>query len=327
MSSEHNDLSSSVVSLENYTPQEIHAAILDSSKLAKKAQSLVSFKSSTCQVYDPVIGIHFAVRIAENLARKPTASSANKENDPFMPPFEDGLCVGKLDQAHYLLLNKFNVVDHHVLITTVVNEFQHSGIRKNAFPAIIRVMEAIDGLCFFNRGKDSGASQLHKHYQVIPQGDDEYPMGKLIEECARQKSLVDGQVIEIEKIPFKHACCYSRERFTSDTLETAYQSLLKHLHLAESPENEDPELSYNWVSTRNWMLIVLRSSEVYQERIKSSEANEDMQFLETIGKMRIPVNSLGFAGTLFVKTESALSHIQSKTPAFILSSVAVANEK
>jgi ATP adenylyltransferase len=317
--------SSSVTDLTRLCSSELFSAISRSSILAKEAQTLVSFKSATHWVPQRSVDVSFAVRVAESLARKPTASSANKDQDPFMPPFEEGLCVGKLDQHHHLMLNKFNVVENHVLITTQMMEFQHSGIKKEAFPAIIRVLNALNGLVFFNRGKDSGASQAHKHYQVIPKqeiGDlKDFPIAGLIERVAKEKGKLNGEAFEVESMPFKHACCYSVEKFTPESMEKAYHNLMNLLSIHDDPLVENVELSYNWLSTENWMFLVLRSKETYHEPTESKE--EDKDFLNYVGKVRIPVNSLGFAGTFFVKTTSALEHIKSRQPFDILAQVSV----
>ena len=98
------------------------------------------------------------MRLAKNLSKKPLGPKPNAVNsNPFVSPFEDGLCVGDLDEKHRLLLNKFNVVDHHVLIVTREFVSQESELRPNLFAAVLRCLHALRGFAFFNHGFMSGA--------------------------------------------------------------------------------------------------------------------------------------------------------------------------
>jgi len=73
-------------------------------------------------------GIDFVVRVITNLARKAQAikagDSSQPAKDPFLPPYEPDLYVGDLSPTHVALLNKFNVLDHHLLIVTRAFEDQ-----------------------------------------------------------------------------------------------------------------------------------------------------------------------------------------------------------
>ena len=67
-------------------------------------------------------GIPFLVRVVSNLARKREAEISRprqlKTNrNPFLP-YENELFVAEIGDSHVCLLNKFNVVDHHLLIVT-----------------------------------------------------------------------------------------------------------------------------------------------------------------------------------------------------------------
>lgn len=320
--------------LSELAPAGIKSVVEKSTASAVEIGSLVTFPSDLHIVHDDMMDVDFAVRVSNNLSRKPTLTSpsdgANKEKDPFVPPFENGLCVGNLDSHHRLLLNKFNVVSQHVLITTIEMEHQFSPIRSNAFPAISRVLESLDGLVFFNRGKFSGASQPHKHYQVIPRKISEevtdLPITKAILEFVAKEKLEDGTVFSISNFPFKHACVHSTQNFTSSQLEENYHKLLNAVGFTENID--DTDLSYNWMSTQNWMMIVPRTKENYEESVNLLTSDLKMQdfsaSFELLRKTtKIPINSLGFAGTLFVKSDTALRHIIAKQPREIISQVAV----
>lgn len=75
-------------------------------------------------------GIPFEVRLIETLGQKPTqiktsttddkpvAKKKNVSFDPFMEPFEPGLCINELSDSHRLLFNKFCICKEHSLIVT-----------------------------------------------------------------------------------------------------------------------------------------------------------------------------------------------------------------
>src|SRR5918911_1523797 len=63
-------------------------------------------------------GVRFIVRRASNLARKEAPAPSNPpKHDPFMAP-EPELFIADLSDTHYALLNKYNVIDRHLLVVT-----------------------------------------------------------------------------------------------------------------------------------------------------------------------------------------------------------------
>jgi ATP adenylyltransferase len=70
----------------------------------------------TSMVRDELTGLTWIIRLATALKAKPTAASASNGRNPFLPP-EPALTVGPLSDTHTLVLNKFNVVEHHVLVS------------------------------------------------------------------------------------------------------------------------------------------------------------------------------------------------------------------
>lgn len=73
--------------------------------------------------------------------------------------------------SHELLLNKFPVSMNHALIVTRDFEEQEDALNVRDLAATWAVLDAMPGaggMAFFNRGRESGASQRHKHLQVVP---------------------------------------------------------------------------------------------------------------------------------------------------------------
>lgn len=102
---------------------------------------------------------------AANLSKKDAAKF--KKEDPFLPPFEEGLFVVDLTD-HRIIVNKYALVKYHVLITTKLFEDQYGLLKPRDFIASYLALRALKGFCFYNGGAESGSSQPHRHLQALP---------------------------------------------------------------------------------------------------------------------------------------------------------------
>lgn len=258
-------------------------------------------------------GIRFLVRILSSLARKEEAKQqqqvekSDKNFNPFLP-YDRDLFVADLSDTHVCLLNKYNVVDHHLLIITRDFEDQETLLTLNDFVALWVCLAEVEGLGFYNSGKLAGASQRHKHLQLVPLPL--LPTGENIPiETAFTTAMWDGPVGKTS-LPFRHAICrlswneqLSPQQAAQISLD-AYYTLLNVLDLYRSADRQLIG-AYNLLVTRQWMLIVPRRQEQFGS---------------------IPVNSLGFAGTLFVRSQEQFEQLQGISPLNLLKGVAVATE-
>src|SRR5919198_4158162 len=156
-------------------------------------------------------GIGFLVRIVSNLARKGQAKRdqdrqttlSGGECNPFLP-YDENLFVANISGTHVALLNKFNVVDHHLLIVTRAFEDQESLLTLNDFEALRICLAEFEGLVFYNAGKIAGASQRHKHLQIIPLPlaavGPKVPIEPLLKSARFQRG-----VGTVPGLPFRHA--------------------------------------------------------------------------------------------------------------------------
>ena len=255
-------------------------------------------------------GVRFLVRILSNLARKDEANQKqNKETatsgqdfNPFLP-YDEDLFVADLSHTHVCIFNKFNVVDYHLLIITREFEEQESWLTLADFEALWACLAEIDGLAFYNGGKIAGASQRHKHLQLVPlplvPNGVQIPIAPLLEKAEFKDSIGT-----IPGLPFRHAFAQLDASWMQSPLQAAaatlecYRNLLQTLGL----NNGDRPGAYNLLATRKWMLIIPRS----QEEFKS-----------------ISVNSLGFAGALLVRNSEQMKLLKDCKPMTILSQVAL----
>lgn len=249
-------------------------------------------------------GLKFIVRILANVARKQQAkqkqAKAAADGKPFNPflPYDRDLFVGNLSKTHLCLLNKYNVVDHHILVVTRAFEPQESWLNQRDFKAVGRCLAEVDGLVFYNGGPVAGASQRHKHLQLIPKNAARVPI-----DAVMQFEQVDLPQM-LPSLPFRHSAMGLSDLALGDDADyllQAYQKLLAAAGVAVSGEAQTE--AYNLLFTRRWMLVVPRSQESFAS---------------------ISVNALGFAGSLFVRDQPQLEQLKTYGPMALLKQVAIA---
>jgi len=236
-------------------------------------------------------GVPFQVRVLGRAHLKERRRSEPSRPGPFNP-FENpdpDLVVGDVSPTHVCLLNKFNVVEHHLLIVTRVFEEQESALTAADFEALALCMEGLDGLAFYNSGEMAGASQRHKHLQLTP------PLGPEGLRAPMEKLLMTGRAPG-----FTHAVTRLGP-WTSSHVENGARLLEAYQSLRATLGMEHALRPYNLLATRDWMLLVPRP----QAEVRG-----------------INVNALGFAGSLFVKTEEQFQALQELGPVELLNQVA-----
>ena len=250
-------------------------------------------------------GSKFLVRILSNLARKDTAKRQEKKTNPFLP-YEQDLFVADISQTHVCILNKFNVVDYPLLIITRAFEEQEKLLNLEDFAAMWACLAEFEGLAFYNGGKIAGASQPHKHLQIVPIPLTPSGVQIPIEPLLKSAQFTDS-VTTVPELPFIHALAKLDPNWSNSPLEAAaatlelYQRLLSAVGLEAVDDNRQSG-AYNLLATREWMLIVPRSHEHFDS---------------------ISVNSLGFAGGLLVRNEQQMQIIKEQGPMTILQNVAL----
>jgi ATP adenylyltransferase len=257
-------------------------------------------------------GIRFFVRVLAGLRRKDGArkkqeadARSGKQANPFLPPERD-LMVADISDTHLAVLNKFNVVEHHLLIVTRHFEDQETLLTLSDFEALWLCMTEFDSLGFYNGGREAGASQQHKHLQLgplplAPEGP-AIPIEPLLAAAPQQG------IGTVPGLPFRHAFVRLGCSAAASPRETArltfglYAKMLSRVGINPPGEKNPPRQSmpYCFLVTRGWMLLVPRTREFF----------EDISF-----------NSLAFAGSLFVRSAQQLDRLRSVGPMNALRSV------
>jgi ATP adenylyltransferase len=224
-------------------------------------------------------GIRFVVRVLAHLERKVRAGFAQARTgaNPFLP-YDEDLFVADVSGTHLCLLNKFNVLDHHLLLVTRAFDEQENLLTPGDFEALATCMAEFDALGFYNSDAIAGASQRHKHLQLVP-----VPLGAGPERLPVDGALADGG------LPFVHAA-ERVDPFDGAALQETYRRLLRACQLEGAVRASS---SYNLLVTREWMVLIPRERH------------------EVEG---VPVNALGFAGALLVRNREQLAELRRRGP-------------
>lgn len=275
-------------------------------------------------------GVRFLVRVQASLAQKEreaaeraaagevsadgeAADGGARRANPFLP-HDPRLFVAGLTPTHFCLLNKFNVVDGHLLLVTRAYEDQERLLTVADLEAMALCLAEIDGLGFFNGGTAAGASQPHKHLQLVPLPLDPEPTreGRRRAPAVPIEPLLApvlaaaeaGTPATVPGFAFRHAALRLGGAPGTGELVRGYRALLAAAGLAAADDasaNTRPAAPYNLLLTRRWMLIVPRSREAVHG---------------------IGVNALGYAGSLFVRDEIAMATVARTGPLRLLTETA-----
>lgn len=245
---------------------------------------------TACEVFEED-GIPYQLRVLQGFHPKKKAKKEQKRTgrNPFLPP-EPKLFVGDLSSTHGAVLNKFNVFGGHLLVITREFVPQDGLLDEKDFDALLATMEGIDGLGFFNAGRQAGASQSHRHLQVAP-----LPLAPSTEGWP---TPVDAAITGGRPLPFSHGFTVleGRPLVRSDAPHffELYRSLIQDQAL------EGGDRPYNLLLTRRWMMVVPRSLDRFE---------------------KVSINALGFAGSLLVRDLERLALVKALGPGAILRGV------
>lgn len=249
-----------------------------------------------------------AVKPEGNIQTLPESTLEDaKRRSPFLNPDPD-LVVAALPH-HNVILNKYPVTKHHILLCT--RDFRTQ--EEHLTPADLEALEMcakhayprdVGALCFYNCGLVSGASQGHKHVQIVPAVVEErdlppqrYFLDALAEPLGADARTIPG-------LKFRHAF---RKIGEGDSWVKVYGEMLEQLGMKAGEGRT--EQSYNLVCKHDWMFVVPRACECAKIERKEGEVVE------------MSVNSLGFAGSFLVKNPLDVEAIKKKTPLAMLDEI------
>ncbi len=286
-------------------PGTLRAALVERTRHALACGAMQTIETDEEIVPDK--GVDFVVRRVSSLARKRRAGARRGEAapaDPFLP-HEPDLFVAEISDTHFALLNKFNVIENHLLLVTRGFVHQETLLDAADFAALAACMGEFDSLGFYNGGVVAGASQPHKHLQLVP-----LPLARTAAPVPMQ-ALFEGLLglpgaTRVPGFAFRHAFARIEPAWCGEAarLHVLYLELLAAAGLKALVRDGALRQSapYNLLLTRHWMLLVPRSKEHFDS---------------------ISVNALGYAGSLFVRDRDQFRTVTRAGPMAVLEAVSV----
>ena len=211
--------------------------------------------------------------------------------NPFNP-WEEILEIDKIGNNHQLILNKYPVQKGHILLITNTWRAQNGWLDIDDWIAIQKVNMDTSGLWFFNSSPIAGASQPHRHIQLLRRSHDELS-------CPRERWFLDLVLNNDYDSKLKNNIVVSNINFleNSSNIYNLYLKLTKRLGLGDPINDTKPKYPYNILITNNWIAIIKRR----QDQIHG-----------------FSVNGLGFAGYLLVTDKSNLNYLKKYGPEKLL---------
>jgi ATP adenylyltransferase len=218
---------------------------------------------------------------------------AGPRPNPFLP-WDRPLQVEHLASGHVLLLNKYPVQGEHMLVITDQWQPQEGWIGPADWDAVMRVSADTGGLWFFNSHATAGASQPHRHLQLLPRREGQFscPLAPFL------RAQLQGQA------PSWNWSYRLRSRNIDEgqyDLPKLYLELAQSLGLGDPDRDPRPRHPYNLLFDDDWFLMVRRRRE---------------------HGAGFSVNGLGFAGYLLCTQSSDLEWLRQHGPWTLLHSVA-----
>jgi len=272
------------------TPEALWAEVRARSAAAHASGDLHRIVSEPLFIEDG--GVEFVVRRAIDFAGQRARLPRARPGNPFDPP-EEPLFVGHVSPTHYALLNKYHVIENHLLVVTRRFVDQEALLDLSDFEALVACLPG-DGcaVAFYNGGTVAGASQPHKHLQVVT-----LPLSPRapIPMAARMSG-------EAPDLPFPNAFARIASREPLRLLD-CYRNLLDRagIHAIARDGVERQSAAYNMLLAEDWMLVVPRAHERFAG---------------------IAVNSIGFLGALFTRDEREFAAVRETGPMTVLEKVA-----
>tara|TARA_Y100000589_G_scaffold188652_1_gene178557 strand:+ start:191 stop:1021 length:831 start_codon:yes stop_codon:yes gene_type:complete len=211
--------------------------------------------------------------------------------NPFKP-WEKILEIDSIGKDHQLILNKYPVQLGHILLITKEWKEQNGWIDLKDWEAIKKVNKDTSGLWFFNSEPLAGASQPHRHIQLLRREQSELT-------CPREQWILN----------FCNGKCKNKKFFENvkikkfskslndENIYEIYIDLLNKLGLGDPKFNTKPKNPYNLIFTDSWIALIKRKID---------------------NLYGISINALGFAGYILVTKKSDIKYLKRYGPEKLL---------
>lgn len=227
--------------------------------------------------------------------------SAGPKPNPFLP-WDADLQVDLLGSSHAVILNKYPVQRGHLLLITQSWQPQAGWLAQADWQAVAAMDQDSPGLWFFNSCAAAGASQPHRHLQLLPRQPGELS-------CPLAPQLLQQLQGLAPAWPWRYRL--SRRQHSGGVeaaaeLEQLYRQHSADLGLGSPSHDPAPRQPYNLLFDRDWLMTVQRRQEHWAG---------------------FSVNALGFAGYLLLTEGSDQAWLQAQGPLALLAAVAAGGQQ
>ncbi len=219
------------------------------------------------------------------------------KRNPFIP-WDKRLEIQPVKDKHTLILNKYPVQLGHILLITNKWKPQNGFLDIDDFEAIKNVDNDTTGLWFFNSSKEAGASQPHRHFQLLPRNYNESICPRYKWFCSLLNSTKDNNSLISHCISIKRRN-KNKDSNTND-LYKSYKSMINEMNLGVIDASTKPNKPYNLLITPEWIALITRKKD------SSNGFN---------------INALGFAGYFLGTKKSEIETLIKFGPESILKNV------
>ncbi len=248
---------------------------LEKTNIAIKLDSIKPFKTRLDIIKENCINYEL-----RSLIGKPRTQSFNlgPKLNPFCP-WELNLEIQKINNSHVLILNKYPVEIGHMLLITNRWYPQDGWLNIDDWKALTEVEKDTNGLWFFNNSPNAGASQPHRHLQLLRRThtNNMFPRQGWFEKYINNPND--------KSISLYKSCMTLRRKklFCPYELDDLYKCLCIQMKLGSKEVYSKPLTSYNLLITSEWISLITRKFESYRG---------------------FNINALGFAGYILITKKS-----------------------
>ena len=274
--------------------------------------------------------VKFQLRYCPALAKKPkdnvpvTDDKPRKKPDPFDNPSQELLIdqIPKQHSSHNLVLNKYPVIPNHFILATKANRPQTDLLEESdlwiTHACLKAWRESSSGhgagrlFAFFNSGEHSGASQVHRHLQFLPEidmrigGDAENkPDWKLLIDSMDTRAHPSVPLLHDPGLPFVHFATPLEAEITPRKLHLRYTMLMTAAlsaikHADETADSiaydESVQIEHNGQTTFSYNLAMTT------DRLAICPRKAEAASVPGVGgDSSVAINGTILAGTLMVK--------------------------
>ncbi len=175
--------------------------------------------------------------------------------NPFSP-WDRNLQIDLIGKGHVLILNKYPVQIGHMLLITSSWKPQNGWLDYRDFISLLSIEIDTSGLWFFNSCPEAGASQTHRHFQLLRRSD--LDMICPFESWYNEKgtSSFCGSSLLSKNIFVK-----TRDNNRESDLYRKYLELTSMAGLGCPNSILKPLFPYNLLISPSWIVLIRRSKE------------------------------------------------------------------